>query len=107
MFIVYELDTWSRDLYSNFTLKDCLFGGIKLAINVDSDKYVHSGYNIGFDSCSEFSLPGGRVDKNIIIFEFDMSSSVHIDNKKKDMLILVKGPTQRLDDTTLSISINI
>ena len=31
-----------------------------------------------------------------------MRSSVHIDNKKKDILILDKGPTQRLHDTTLS-----
>ena len=30
-----------------------------------------------------------------------MSSSVHIDNKKKDILILGSGPTQGLDDTTL------
>ena len=31
-----------------------------------------------------------------------MSSSVHIDNKKKDILILGKGPMQGLDDTTLA-----
>ena len=31
-----------------------------------------------------------------------MSSSVHIDNKRKDMLILDEGPTQGLDDTTLT-----
>ena len=31
-----------------------------------------------------------------------MSSSVHIDNKKKDILILGIGPTQKLDDTTLT-----
>ena len=31
-----------------------------------------------------------------------MSSSVHIDNKGKDILILGKGPTQRLDHTTLT-----
>ena len=31
-----------------------------------------------------------------------MSSSVHIDNKKKDILILGKGPTQGLDDPTLT-----
>ena len=30
-----------------------------------------------------------------------MSSSVHYDNKKKDILILGIGPTQGLDDTTL------
>ena len=28
-----------------------------------------------------------------------MSSSVHIDNKKKDILILGKGPTQELEHT--------
>ena len=31
-----------------------------------------------------------------------MSSSVHIDNKNKDILILGKGPTQGLDNTTLT-----
>ena len=36
-FIGYELDTWSRDLNSDFTLKDCLFGGVKLAENADPD----------------------------------------------------------------------
>ena len=30
-----------------------------------------------------------------------MSSSVHIDNKNKDILSLGEGPTQGLDDTTL------
>ena len=28
-FILYELDTWSPDLDSDFNLKDCLFGGVK------------------------------------------------------------------------------
>ena len=27
-FIVYELDTWSGDLNTDFILKDCLFGGV-------------------------------------------------------------------------------
>ena len=31
-----------------------------------------------------------------------MSSSVHIDHKNKDILILGEGPTQRSDDTTLA-----
>ena len=38
----------------DFTLKDCLFGGVKLAKNAEWDKYVYSGYGIGFDSGSEF-----------------------------------------------------
>ena len=41
-------------------------------------------------------------ENNVIIFGVDMSSSVHIDNKNKDILILGEGPTQGLDDTTLT-----
>ena len=37
-----------------------------------------------------------------VIFGADMSSSMHIDNKNKDILILVGGTTQRLDDATLA-----
>ena len=42
------------------------------------------------------------VGKNVIIFGVDMSSSVYIDNKRKDILILGKGPTQGLDGTTFT-----
>ena len=31
-----------------------------------------------------------------------MSSSVHVDNKKKDVLVLGEGPTQGLDGITLT-----
>ena len=34
-----------------------------------------------------------------------MSSSVHSDNKGKDILILGEGPTQELDDTTLTAKV--
>ena len=39
------------------------------------------------------------MGRNVIIFGADMSSSVHIDDKNKDILILGEGPTQGLDDT--------
>ena len=42
------------------------------------------------------------MGKNITVFGADMSSSVHIDNKNKDILILSERPTQGLDDTTLA-----
>ena len=42
-FIVYESNKWSRDLNSDFTVKDCLFGGDILAKNAGLDKYVYSG----------------------------------------------------------------
>ena len=34
-----------------------------------------------------------------------MSSPVHTDNKKKDILLLGKRPTQGLDDTTLTAEV--
>ena len=42
------------------------------------------------------------MGKNVIIFGADMSSSVNVDNKTKDSLILGEEPTQGLDDTTLT-----
>ena len=41
-------------------------------------------------------LPGERFGRNVIIFGVDMRSSVHVDNKRKDILILGKYPTQGL-----------
>ena len=81
-------DAWSLDLNTNLALMDCLLGGLKLTI------YSHNDYGIGFDSRSEFSWLDGRVVKKFISFGVDMSSSVHIDNKRKDILILGKGPTK-------------
>ena len=45
-----------------------------------------------------FSI-GNEVGKNAIVFGVDMSSSSHIDNEKKDILILGKGPMQGLEYT--------
>ena len=100
--IAYELDTWSWDLNTEFTLEDCFFGAVKLTKNADTDKYKYSGYGRGFDSQSAFSLPDSSIEKNAIIFGDDMSSSVFIGNRKKDILTLGDGPIQGLDDATLT-----
>ena len=73
-----------------------------LAKNDDPDKYVYRGYGTLFDSRSLFSLPNFDWDKNVIIFGIDVRSSVTIDNTKKNILIFGKGPTQGLDNTTLT-----
>ena len=49
-----------------------------------------------------FGFPAIGFGRDVIIFWVDMSSSAHVDNKKKDILILGKVPTQGLDDTTLT-----
>ena len=42
------------------------------------------------------------MGRNVIVFGADLNSFVHIDNKGKDTLILGEGPTQGLDDITLT-----
>ena len=86
---------------SDPTLKNCLFGAVTLTKNTDIDKYRYSGYGIGFDRRSSFSFPGGGFGQNVLIFGVDMSFSVHIDNKKKD-ISSAKGPTQGLEHTLTS-----
>ena len=79
-----------------------MFGNVKITKNADTDKYSYSGYGIGFDSSSHFSIPSFDWGKNTIIFRVGMSSSLHIDTRNKDILILGKGPTRGLDNTTLT-----
>ena len=43
------------------------------------------------------------MGRNAIIFRTDMSSSTHIHNNRKDILILGEEPTKRLDDTTSTV----
>ena len=91
IYIVYELRASSSHI-NDPTLKNCLFGAVTLTKNADIDKYRYSGYGIGFDRRGSFSFPGGGFRQNVIMFGADMSSSIQIDNKGKDILILGLGP---------------
>ena len=97
-YIVYELGA-SSSPNNDLTLKSCLFRAVTLTKNADIDKYGYSGYGTGFDRRSNLSFPSGGFGQNILIFGVDMSFSAHIDNKKNDILVLEKGPTQGLENT--------
>ena len=98
-YIVYELRTLPSSSINDPTLQNCLFGIVTLTKNADIEKYKYSSYGIGFDRRSSFSFPRGGFGQNILIFGVDMSSSIHIDNKKKYILVLVRGPTRGLKST--------
>ena len=98
IYIVYELGA-SNSHNNDPTLKNCLSGAVTLNKNTDIDKYGNSGYGIGFDRRGSFSFASGGFGQNVLIFVVDMSSSSHIDNKKKDILVLGKGSTQGLEHT--------
>ena len=94
---VYELGGASSSHDDDSTLKNCLFGAVTLTKNADIDNYGYSGHGIGFDRRSSFSFPNGGFGQNVMIFRVDMSSSAHVDSKKKDILILGFGHTQGLE----------
>ena len=78
------------------TLVNCLLGAVSITKNADIDKNKYSGYGPGFDRGTIYSV-GNGFGRNVIIFGVDMSSYEHIDNKKKDILVLGKGPSQGLE----------
>ena len=65
-----------------------MFGAIKFTKNADPDKISYSEYGIVFDFTFFVLLFTG----------VENSSYVHIDNKKKVILFLGKGPTHGLSN---------
>ena len=98
IYIVSELSA-SSSHSENTTLTNCLFGAVTLTKNADFDKYGYPGYGIGFDRKSSFSFPSSGFGQNVIIFGVDINSSIHVENKKKDILILGNGSTEGLEHT--------
>ena len=102
LYVCYTQGPQLRNLHPDFILVNCLLGSANLTKNDDLDKYRYTGYGIRFDSCSQFSSRHGSMGKNVIIFGAVVSSSVHVDDKGKDILIFGEGQTQGLDDIKLT-----
>ena len=101
IYIFYDLKS-NLNYNPDFTLENCLFGTVKVTKNADVNTYRYFGYGIGFDGKGVFSHPTRSFGNNAVIFGVDMSSSVHIDDKKADILILGKDPTQGLGEHSLT-----
>ena len=98
IYTVYEISK-SINISDYSTLENCLFGAVSSTKVAAIGRYRYSGYGIGFDRHGRFLFPGTGLDRNVIIFGVDMSSSTQIDSRKKRILILGKGPTQGLEHT--------
>ena len=98
IYIVYDLGA-SSSHSSDPARKNSLFGAVTLTKNAEIEKYNYSGCSIGFDRRAIFLFPSGGFGQNVLIFGADMSSSIHIDNKKKDILVVGREPTQGLEST--------
>ena len=95
IYIAYEISK-NHHIRSYSTLENCLFGTVSLTRNADVDKYKYCRYVIGFHRHRFFSHHSGGTGRNLIIFGI-MSSSIKIDDREKDILILSKGPKQRVE----------
>ena len=63
MYISYIIDTWKKDLNTDFKLGNCLLASVELTRNTNLDKYKYSSYGIGFDSRSGFSLTDASIGR--------------------------------------------
>ena len=99
-YTVYEISkNYNISIY--LTLENCLFGAVSLTKHVDIDQYKYSGYGIGFDRKGKFSFGSNGFGRNVAIFGADMSSSVHANNRTKNISVLGKDFIQGLDNTTI------
>ena len=94
IYIVYEINKTGYTTSSDPTLEISLFGAVTLTKNADIDKNKYSGYRNGFDRREIFSFPGGGFGQNVLILGVDMSSSSHIDNKKRHITLRQRTNTR-------------
>ena len=100
IYIVYEISkTYNINSYP--TLENCSFGAVSLTKHADIDQYKYSAYGIEFDRKGEFSFGSNGFSRNVIILGADMSSSIHANNKKNNILVLGKDFAQGLKNTAI------
>ena len=95
--IVYEFNIWPHNSNNNFTLKNCLFGTVKLTRKRNKSKFTYK----------DFWSFGNDSTKNVVIFGVDNSSSSHVDNPKNISLVLDKGPTEGINSSVGTAEIKI
>ena len=69
--------------------------------STDPDKYIYSGYRLGYGSTGRFTYPQGGMAGNIIIFGVVSSNSANATNKTQNILMLGHGLTQKVNNTTI------
>ena len=99
LYIVYELNTRPCILRNNFTLKNYLFGTVKLVTDAIKSKCTYNRQGIASDGEGSWSF-GNDFARNALIFGVDNSSSSHADNRKNNFLVLGEGLTQGIIDST-------
>ena len=108
IYVVYKLDLISSTRNIDYTIKNALFGAMKITKNTDSSKNNYTGYGLCFDEGGEFghTVREGNFNhvtnaKNVIIFGADMSSSTHVTNRANNTYVMGEEFIQGINDTTI------
>ena len=108
IYIVYKLDTINNTRNTDYTIKNALFGAVKIIKNSDISKNKCEGYGICFDEGGTLShtVKEGNFDhttlaRNALIFGADMIFSSHANNKANNIYVMGKDIVQGINDTTL------
>ena len=69
IYIVYLIDPISNSRNTDYTVRNALFGGVKITKNpTDTSKHKYEGYGICFDESGTFSKGGINNGRNDLIF---------------------------------------
>ena len=108
IYVVYKLDPISSTRNTDYTIRNALFGAMRITKNTDSSKNNYTGYSLCFDEGGEFghTVRQGNFDraknvKNVIIFDVDMISSIHATNRANNIYVMGKDFIQGTYDTTI------
>ena len=97
IYCIYKLDPIASSRDTSFTIQNALFGAMQITKNAtDNIKNNYKGYGMCFDERSQFVhtiTEGGFTHtingKNVLIFEADMSFSVHPTNRANHIFLWV------------------
>ena len=109
IYCIYKLDPIASTRDTSFTIQDALFGAMQITKNAtESDKNNYKGYGICFDERSQFGhtiaengVTHTSNGRNVLIFEADMSFSVHATNKANHIYLMGDGLKQGINDTMI------
>ena len=107
IYCVYKIDPIASTRDDTFTVQNALFGAMEITKNADTSKYTYKGYGICFDEGGTFghTMREGNFDhttnaRNVLIFEADMSFSVHATNRANNIYVMGETFVQGINDTT-------
>ena len=108
IYCIYQIEPIASSRDTTFTIKNALFGAMQITKNADNSKYDYKGYGICFDEGGQFGhtiTESGFTHttnaRDVLIFEADMSFSVHATNRANNIYVMGKELIQGINGTKI------